>query len=154
MFGNIPSAVKLAFYVVIPVSIFAGAVLFAQRTKNWQRGGPDDRGTTTKNVKRRMEDFRAGTSMKTLLRDPAAGIMHSLIYFSFLILLGVTTTLEIDHQLPEGAKFLYGGTYQGFSFVGDIAGLALLVGVVWAIVRRRYLVRPSHRHGRRLGVRR
>ncbi len=62
--------------------------MFAQRTKNWERGGPDDRSTTPKNVKRRMADFRAGVYMKTLLRDPAAGIMHSLIYFSFLILLG------------------------------------------------------------------
>ena len=79
--------------------------------------------------------------MQTLLRDPAAGIMHSLIYFSFLILLAVTTTLEIDHQLPEEAKFLHGQVYQGYSAVGDAAGLALLVGVVWAIVRR-YIVRP------------
>ncbi|MGI8940031.1 MAG: heterodisulfide reductase-related iron-sulfur binding cluster [Iamia sp.] len=141
VFGNVPSAVKLAFYIVIPVSILAGAVLFAQRTKNWQRGGPDNRATTPKNVKRRMADFRAGVYMKTLLRDPAAGLMHSLIYFSFLILLGVTTTLEIDHQLPESAKFLHGGTYQGFSAVGDAAGLALLVGVLWAIVRR-YGQRP------------
>jgi nitrate reductase gamma subunit len=62
--------------------------------------------------------------------------MHSLIYFSFLILLGVTTTLEIDHQLPESAKFLHGGVYKGFAAVGDIAGLMLVVGVVWAMVRR------------------
>ncbi|MEZ5294978.1 MAG: hypothetical protein R2697_01490 [Ilumatobacteraceae bacterium] len=31
--------------------------------------------------------------------------MHSMIYFGFLVLLGVTTTLEIDHQLPEDLKF-------------------------------------------------
>ena len=141
VFGNVPSPVKLAFYVVIPVVVLYGAVLFSQRVRNWQRGGPDDRSTTPKNVKRRLADFRAGVYMKTLLRDPAAGVMHSLIYFSFLILLGVTTTLEIDHQLPEGAKFLHGGTYQGYSAVGDAAGLALLVGVMWAIVRR-YVQRP------------
>ena len=63
-------------------------MLFANRVKNWERGGPDNRATTPKNVKRRMADFRAGVYMQTLLRDPAAGIMHSLIYFSFLILLG------------------------------------------------------------------
>jgi Fe-S oxidoreductase len=62
--------------------------------------------------------------------------MHSLIYFSFLILLAVTTTLEIDHQLPEDAKFLHGGVYKGFSAVGDLAGVLLLVGVLWAIARR------------------
>ena len=31
--------------------------------------------------------------------------------------------------------------YQGYSAVGDAAGVALLVGVLWALVRR-YVVRP------------
>ena len=53
--------------------------------RNWERGGPDDRRTTPKNVKRRLADFRAGVYMQTLLRDPAAGVMHSLIYFGFLV---------------------------------------------------------------------
>ncbi|OWY60801.1 iron-sulfur protein, partial [cyanobacterium TDX16] len=79
--------------------------------------------------------------MKTLLRDPAAGIMHSLIYFSFLVLLAVTTVLEIDHQLPEDLKFLYGRTYQAYAFVGDTAGVFLLIGVLWALFRR-YVQRP------------
>ncbi|MGE3619750.1 MAG: heterodisulfide reductase-related iron-sulfur binding cluster [Acidimicrobiia bacterium] len=141
VFGNVPGAWKLAFYTVLPVVILYGAVLFAQRVKNWERGAPDDRATTAKNVKRRMADFRAGVYMRTLLRDPAAGIMHSLIYFSFLILLAVTTVLEINHQVPESLKFLHGDVYKGYAAVGDAAGLALLVGVLWAIVRR-YVQRP------------
>ena len=63
--------------------------------------------------------------MRTLLRDPAAGLMHSMIYFGFLVLLGVTTVLEIDHQLPEDLKFLQGRTYQAYAFVGDAAGARL-----------------------------
>ena len=141
MFGGIPDALKITFYILTPVLLVYGAVLFAQRVKNWERGKPDNRATTSKNVKRRMADFRAGVYMQTLLRDPAAGIMHSLIYFSFLILLAVTTILEINHQLPEGWKFLNGQVYEAYSFVGDAAGLALFVGVMWAIVRR-YIQRP------------
>ncbi|HEY6531159.1 MAG TPA: heterodisulfide reductase-related iron-sulfur binding cluster [Acidimicrobiales bacterium] len=141
VFGGIPDALKIAFYVLTPVLLVYGAVLFSQRVTNWTRGKPDNRATNAKNVKRRMADFRAGVYMQTLLRDPAAGIMHSLIYFSFLILLGVTTILEINHQLPEGMKFLHGTIYQAYSFVGDAAGLALFVGVMWAIVRR-YIQRP------------
>ena len=80
--------------------IVYGSVLFSQRVRNWERGAPDNRRTTTKNVGRRLKDFRAGVYMQTLLRDPAAGIMHSLIYFRFLILLAVTTVLEINHQVP------------------------------------------------------
>ncbi|MDQ2649040.1 MAG: heterodisulfide reductase-related iron-sulfur binding cluster [Actinomycetota bacterium] len=141
VFGNIPSAWKLAFYTVFPILIVYGSVLFGQRVRNWERGAPDARKTTRKNLGRRMKDFRAGVYMKTLLRDPAAGIMHSLIYFSFLILLAVTTVLEVNHQLPESLKFLHGDVYRGYSAIGDGAGLALFVGVMWAIIRR-YVQRP------------
>jgi Fe-S oxidoreductase/nitrate reductase gamma subunit len=141
VFINIPSAWKLVFYTVLPIVFVYGAVVFSQRVNNWERGGPDDRGTTRKNLRRRLEDFRAGVYMQTLLRDPAAGVMHSLIYFNFLILLAVTTVLEINHQLPEGAKFLHGDVYRGYALVGDVAGGLFLVGVIWAIVRR-YVQRP------------
>jgi hypothetical protein len=141
VFGNIPGWWKLVFYTVLPVLTLYGAVLFSQRVRNWERGAPDRRRTTPQNVGRRLKDFRAGVYMRTLLRDPAAGIMHSLIYFSFLILLAVTTVLEINHQLPESAKFLHGDVYRAYSAVGDGAGLLLLVGVGWAIARR-YVQRP------------
>jgi Fe-S oxidoreductase/nitrate reductase gamma subunit len=141
VFGNIPSAWKLVFYSVFPVLVVYGAVLFSQRVKNWERGNPDNRRTTAKNAKRRLGDFRAGVYMQTLLRDPAAGVMHSLIYFGFLILLAVTTVLEINHQVPESWKFLHGGVYKAYAAVGDGAGLMLLVGVMWAVVRR-YVQRP------------
>jgi Fe-S oxidoreductase/nitrate reductase gamma subunit len=141
VFGNIPSAWKLVFYTVFPVLILYGAVLFSQRVRNWERGGPDKRATTRKNFGQRMKDFRAGVYMQTLLRDPAAGIMHSLIYFGFLILLAVTTVLEINHQMPESAKFLHGDVYRGYAAIGDGAGLMLFVGVMWAIIRR-YVQRP------------
>ncbi|MGH9111189.1 MAG: respiratory nitrate reductase subunit gamma, partial [Acidimicrobiales bacterium] len=141
VFGNIPSAWKLVFYTVVPVAIVYGAIVFSWRVRNWERGGPDDRGTTRRNVGRRLKDFRAGVYMQTLLRDPAAGIMHSLIYFSFLILLAVTTVLEINHQLPGSAKFLHGDVYRGYALIGDLAGAAFVVGVLWALARR-YVVRP------------
>ena len=94
------------------------------------------RKTTAKNAGRRLKDFRAGVYMQTLLRDRGAGLMHSMIYFGFLVLLAVTTTLEIDHQLPEDLKFLHGDVYRGYAAVGDVAGVVFVTGVLWAIVRR------------------
>ena len=141
VFGGIPGGFKLAFYVIMPLVLLWGSINFANRVKNWERGAPDKRPTTTKNVKKRFSDFRAGAYMQTLLRDPAAGVMHSFIYFSFLILLAVTTILEINHQVPPSWKFLHGQTYQAFSFVGDAGGVGLFIGVMWAIIRR-YVVRP------------
>ncbi len=136
VFDNIPTALKLSFYSVIPLLLVYGAYMFAMRVKNWERGRPDNRRTTKTNAKRRMGDFRAGVYMRTLMREPGAGVMHSMIYFGFLILLAVTTALEVNHQLPEGAKFLHGNVYRAYSAVGDAAGAVFLIGIVWAIVRR------------------
>ena len=141
VFEGIPGALQVAFYTVIPVLLVWGAFAFSNRVRNWERGAPDRRKTTPKNVKNRLRDFRAGAYMQTLLRDSAAGLMHSMIYFGFLVLLGVTTVLEIDHQLPVDLKFLHGRTYMAYSFIGDLAGTVFLVGIVWAIVRR-YVQRP------------
>ncbi|MGH9138555.1 MAG: (Fe-S)-binding protein [Acidimicrobiales bacterium] len=141
VFGNIPGAWKLAFYTVIVVTFAWMGTQFAARVKNYERGAPDRRAITVKNLPRRMADFRAGVYMQTLLRDPAAGLMHSLIYFSFLVLFAVTTVLEINHQMPEDLKFLHGDVYRAYSAVGDGAGVVFVAGVVWAIVRR-YIQRP------------
>ena len=141
VFWNVPDAVELAFYVALPMLFLFGGFTMANRVKNWQRGTPDDRSTTTKNAKRRMADFRSGVYMQTLMRDRAAGLMHSLMYFGFLGLFGVTTVLEIDHQMPLSLKFLTGNTYKTHNFFGDLFGAMFMAGIIWAIVRR-YVQRP------------
>ena len=141
VFGNVPGPLKLAFYTLVPLVLAWGSFKFADRMKNWERGRPAKRRTTTRNAQRRAEEYRGGVYMQTLLRDRGAGLMHSMIYFGFLVLLGVTTVLEVDHQLPEDLKFLHGRTYQAYAFVGDAAGVVFLGGVTWAIIRR-YVQRP------------
>ncbi len=136
VFQNVPSELRLAFYTVIPILLLWGSLQLSYRVKNWERGAPDRRATTPKNIKRRLEDFRSGIYMQTLMRDPAAGIMHSLIYFNFLILLAVTTVLEINHQVPVSMKFLHGDVYKAYALVGDLAGLGFLAGMTMAIARR------------------
>ncbi len=136
VFHNIPGAVKLAFYTVIPLLLLWGSVQLAYRVKNWERGAPDRRATTPRNVKRRLEDFRSGIYMQTLMREPGAGIMHSLIYFNFLILLAVTTVLEINHQVPVSLKFLHGDVYKAYALIADLAGVGFLLGMCMAIARR------------------
>ena len=136
LFENLPSSFKVAFYTLIPLLILWGSVQLSYRVKNWERGAPDDRSTTPKNFKKRMADFRSGVYMQTLIREPGAGIMHALIYFNFLILLGVTTVLEINHQVPEDLKFLNGDVYRGYALIGDLAGAGFVAGMLLAIARR------------------
>ena len=140
VFTNIPGPMQAVFYATTAVSFVALGWMFARRFRGYERGTPDNRRTTGENVKRRIADFRAGVYMQTLMRDGAAGLMHSLMYFPFLGLFAVTVIVEIDHSMPERAKFLHGGVYQAFSAFGDLMGVLFLVGLVWAFVRR-YVVK-------------
>src|SRR4029079_4540029 len=141
VFINVPSAVKLAFYLMLAVMLYLVAWLASLRIRNYERGQPDDRRTTKANAKRRLADFRAGVYMQTLLRDPAAGLMHSCIYFGFLGLFVATVILEANHQLPGSWQVLHGNTYKEYSAGAGCAGVVFRVGILWAIVRR-YVQRP------------
>ncbi|HEU4894712.1 MAG TPA: iron-sulfur protein, partial [Acidimicrobiia bacterium] len=138
VFGNVPDAAVLVFYVGLSAFLWLTFHLFAQRAASWQQGGADRR---TGHWKERLARLYEGLSMKTLMRDPRAGVMHSMIYFSFIVLFLGTVTLEIDHLLPSNLKFLHGTFYLGYSAILDLAGLVFLGGLALAFAGR-YLVRP------------
>ena len=103
---------------------------------------PTTAAPSKKNAKRRFADFRAGVWMQTLLRDPAAGIMHSCIYFGFIGLFIVTVVLR---DRPPAARLAEVPARPGLrGLLGvrrRLAGVVFLVGIGWAIVRR-YVQRP------------
>jgi len=138
IFTNIPSVLIALFY--IGVAVFVGVMfwLFASRAASWERGAGESR---SGRARARLHELRRGLTMRTLLEDRSAGVMHSLIYYGFLVLFVGTVTLEIDHLLPANLKFLQGAVYQGFSFILDLFALVFLAGLVWAAVRR-YAQRP------------
>jgi len=129
---NVPTAVKVAFYLTLATMLFLVSWLASLRIRNYERGGPDDRRTTKTNVKRRLADFRAGVYMQTLLRDPAAGVMHSFIYFGFLGLFMATGDLGAQPPASRLVQFLHGGTYKAYSAGADFAGVVFLAGILWA----------------------
>jgi Fe-S oxidoreductase len=138
IFGNVPGAVVALFYLTVSGFIYLTLYLFSLRAKNWQRGASENRGRLWK---RRLHAAREGLQMRTLLRDRSAGLMHSAVYYGFVVLFLGTVTLEIDHLLPHGLKFLQGRVYQGYSLVLDGFAVVFLTGLTWAAVRR-YLQRP------------
>ncbi len=141
VFINVPAPLEVAFYLAVATGLFLTAWLTSLRVRNYERGKPDNRRTNKTNVHRRLRDFRRGVWMRTLLRDPAAGVMHSMIYFGFLVLFIATVLLEVDHQMPDSLKFLHGRTYEAYAFVADLFGLVFIGGILWAFVRR-YAQRP------------
>ena len=144
VFVNVPSALVALFYVGVAAFLGVFFYLFALRARNWERGAAESR---SGHWKERALALDRGLRMKTLLRDPAAGLMHSMIYYGFLVLFAGTVTLEIDHLLPADWKFLTGRFYQGFSFVLDVFALVFIAGLVWAMARR-YVMRSQRLRGK------
>ena len=86
-----------------------------------------------------------------LLREPAAGMMHALIFWGFLVLL--TAVLEsIGEGLVRGFSLRFlGPLYPVIAFSGDLFGGFVILAVLYALYRR-YVIRPKRlevgRHGK------
>jgi len=139
VFGNIPSMVVAMFYVMVATFLGLSLGLFAMRARNWERGASE---TRSGDLKRRLHRFREGVSMKTVMEDPGAGVMHAMIYYGFILLFVGTVILEVDHLAPTSLKFLHGELYQWYSLILDAAAIIFLGGVAWAAIRR-YIAPPQ-----------
>ena len=77
-------------------------------------------------------------------RDRAAGHAHTPIMYGFLLLLAATSIITVEYDISEpffGFTFWHGDFYLAFSLIADLAGLGLIVGVVY-MMWRRWQVRP------------
>ena len=86
------------------------------------------------------------SNRKNFERDLYAGLMHTLIFWGFLVLLIGTTILAIDmdfYRKLYGESFWVGDFYLAYQLTLDLFGLLFVVGVSMAIYRR-YVVK-NHR---------
>ncbi len=87
---------------------------------------------------------------KKVLKDPYPGIMHALIFFGFFVLIFGAAFDAGEFHVTEPLfnwSFLRGNFYLGFSFLMDLFGLFVLIGVILALDRR-FVKKPD-----RLGYR-
>ncbi len=66
-------------------------------------------------------------------RDPAAGGAHRLIFYGFVLLFLGTATITLEYDILEplfGIRFWHGEFYLVFSLVLDVAGVALVGGLL------------------------
>jgi Fe-S oxidoreductase len=79
-------------------------------------------------------------------RDAAAGGAHRLIFYGFGLLFLGTATITLQYDILEplfGIRFWHGTFYLIFSLVLDIAGVAMLVGLLYMMYRRGWLKPPK-----------
>ena len=79
-------------------------------------------------------------------RDQAAGGAHRLIFYGFALLFLGTATITLQYDILEplfGIRFWQGRFYLIFSLVLDIAGIALLGGLLYMMYRRGWMRLPK-----------
>lgn len=150
IFWNIDYGWIVYILAVVAVAVIVYAIY--RRVQLWRLGKPDNRsdhlGTRIGSfiglaiidgiVHRRF--LNIGKSLRP--REPLAGIMHLLILSGCALLLLGAAIDFISHYKIVGVEFLHGNTYLAFSFLNDIGGVFVIIGVILAFIRR-YVQRPD-----------
>ncbi len=91
--------------------------------------------------------LRSVLSHRTIARrDAAAGGAHRLIFYGFVLLFAGTATITLEYDILEplfGIRFWHGGFYLIFSLILDLAGVALIAGLLFMMYRRGWLRLPK-----------
>ena len=131
----------LFLFTAVALAIFAYGVY--RRAQMWiALGKPEIRLDNMKQRVRLLLDN--GLLQLKTFKDLYPGIMHGFIFFGFAVLIfgAAFDATEFHITEPLGWAFLRGKFYLVFSFLMDLFGLLVLVGVLMA-VDRRYLTRPD-----------
>ena len=135
---NVPYWAEVLMYLGAAVMFLLLATDVARRIYMYRRGAPAP--SPTDRLFARLGDLlKDGLLQRALLKDRYAGLMHLGIFWGFLVLF--VGTIILIFQIDLGFVFFYGDFYLVFSFVMEVAGLALLFGVVLAGYRR-FVARP------------
>jgi Fe-S oxidoreductase/nitrate reductase gamma subunit len=131
----------LFLFTAVALAVFAYGVY--RRWQMWVALGKPERRMDHLRERIRSLLVNGLVQWKTFL-DPYPGIMHGLIFFGFFVLLfgAAFDATEFHIAEPLGWAFLRGMVYIVFSFLMDLFGVAVLIGVLVAIYRR-YVQRPD-----------
>jgi Fe-S oxidoreductase len=145
LFEAFPTAEVRLFYLLSCVAIAVFGYGVYVQIRKYRRGAAFD---LDGGVWRRLADM-IGTilSHRTIgRRDPAAGAAHRLIFYGFALLFIGTSTITLQYDFLEplfGVRFWQGEFYLIFSLVLDVAGVALVGGLVYMMYRRGWLRLPK-----------
>ena len=142
IFWNIPFSYKVTMYVLLIVALVIFVKGFYEKIAFITHSGG------IKAVKALIpKKFNWQNFFETLLftgkmkRDGRVAFFHFLIYYGFIILWIATDLVAIHADTPF--KIYKGMTYIIISFLSDIAGIAILVGIALAY-KRRYVDQPKY----------
>ena len=127
--------------------LFVCAWLVSLRVRNYQRGKPDDRRTTKRNLHRRL----ARLPRRRLDADAAARPRRRRHALAHLLRVprGCSSPPSCSRSTtssPTTSSSSTAASTRAYAFAADLAGVVFIVGILWAIGRR-YVERPvPHPH--------
>jgi Fe-S oxidoreductase/nitrate reductase gamma subunit len=142
VFWNAENFEGLLFaFTAVALAIFGYGIY--GRWQMWKSLGKPE--TRNDNLKERIKLLLLnGVLQVKTFRDIYPGIMHGLIFFGFFVLIfgAAFDATEFHIAEPLGVPFLTGKFYLFFSFLMDLFGLFVLIGVLMA-ADRRYITKPD-----------
>lgn len=136
---NIPFWMKVVMYASLAVATAVFAQGLVQKYK-FVTAGKSPKELLPKNLN--FENFlRTIFFQGKVTRDVYVGIFHSMIFYGFVILFIATELVAIHADTPF--KVFTGTTYKVVSFLADIGGLFVLIGLGLAY-KRRYISKPAY----------
>jgi len=132
----------LFLFTAIAMAIFAYGVY--QRWKMWKAIGKDEVRVDELPARIKALIMNGFFQVKTW-KDVYPGIMHGCIFFGFFVLIFGAAFDAGEFHITEPLfswAFLRGSFYLGFSFMMDLFGLLVLIGVLMAAYRR-YIQKPD-----------
>jgi Fe-S oxidoreductase len=145
LFESFSAAEVRLFYAFgyAAIAVFAYGVYV--QIRKYRRGAPLK---LDGSLRKRFGDMVAAVLNHRTLdrRDPAAGGAHRLIFYGFVLLFLGTSTITLEYDILEplfGIRFWHGEFYLIFSLVLDVAGVALIGGLIYMMVRRGWMKLPK-----------
>lgn len=145
LFENFPSFAIGLFYAVgiAAIAVFAWGVHI--QIRKYRRGrpvaGPIDLRARFADMMKVVADHRT-----IARRDPAAGRAHRMIFYGFAVLFIGTATVTVDYDITArvfGYHFWNGNFYLFFKLAMNLAGVSLIGGLIYMMVRRGWIKPPK-----------
>ncbi|MHA2611543.1 MAG: heterodisulfide reductase-related iron-sulfur binding cluster [bacterium JZ-2024 1] len=142
-FWNIPHWAEVGQYILGFLSIIIFGLGVYRHIRRWRLGRPEK--VEPSRGKRLIGLVKDGFLQVKISSDRYAGILHLSIFWgmAFLFLGTILATLDWDvTHLIFGFQFLKGSFYLFYELILDIAGIALMLGLILAMYRR-YVLSPE-----------
>jgi len=136
VYWNIDGHVWLYLFFAITLMVLGYGVY--RRLRLWKMGQPENR---WQEVWAGIKDILVyGLGHKRILKEGYPGIMHLSIVLGFLFLVFATAVITLHADL--GLPLFQGNLYLFIKFTANFFGLAAILGILMAFVRR-YILRPD-----------